>query len=705
MKIRGKHRFCFALALVQCSLWAAACTPQSSEIIFVVQSDMEMPKDIDTLRVEITQAGLTAVAGQNARPVYEFDHEKLGIPGEGRLLLPATIGVVPSEDHPDSPVTARVIGKRGGRTGRERVLNEITTTVPRDRIVTLHLPVQFLCADRIGPQNDCMPGTRCLAGECVPNTIDSTTLPDYNEPEVFGEGECVSVAVCMENALLHQAFTDMNDEGKCKVNLGHPIIDSSPSNIAVLTDYKGMCNSTGCYVALDAENEAGWKILDADQGIIQVAQGICNNELSNIVRGVAEAPVTDKCPQKVLNVPTCGPWSAAGLGDLPSGPIPISRASGQHRPTSIAVANVAYPNAMPARDPEEFIFWGSAGLFAQGASGPIQTAPGAVHSARIEPPTNEMTSAEPTDIVLDPSLLHSDAQMSSRDIVFTANRLYWTSATGDQSKPGQIQWIELNALGGTTGDFMPLSTMAPEGIAAEGDTLMWTDFSTGSIMKAKIGTDGKPVSVNSSWLGQAAASHPYRIAIHNKVACWTNEGTPMAQPGALICCNVDSANPAGDWSEIVGQLETPRALAMGTGQGSIAEVYFATFEKEGTIYRSRISAESMGSPKLVGETAELAIGQAYPNGIALDDKYVYWTNWGDGTVHRLSRSATTSSMSDVLATGQRSPSEIAVLKRSDQEVLVYWLNEGSPLDLSVNDPEGKNKVADGMVMQLAVGAP
>ncbi len=702
MKINSVHRSFLALALLQCSLWASACTPQTGEIVVVVQSDMEMPKDIDTLRIEVSQAGFTTIAENNQQLAHLSEHEHLGEPGLQKIQLPATIGILAPEENPNSPVTVRVVGKRGGANGRQRILNEIVTTVPADRIVTMPLPVQFLCADRIGKQNDCMPGTRCVAGECVPNTIDSTALPDYSEPEVFGEGECVSVAVCMENAVLHQAFADMNDEGKCKVNLGHPIADSSPSNIAVLTDYKGMCNSTGCYVALDADNEAGWKILDADQGIIQVAQGICNNELSNIVRGVAEAPVTNQCPQKALNVPTCGPWSTAGLGDLPSGSFPLSRASGQHRPTSIAVAKVSYPGS---EFTEEFIFWGSAGLFAQGSGGPVQTAPGTVHSARIEPSEDASMSAELNDTVLDPSLLHEESQLSSRDITFAENRLYWTLAAGDQSKPGQIQWVELNESGGTTWDSVSLNTMAPEGIAAEGKTLMWTDFTTGSITKATIGTNGKPDLANASSLDQKATSHPYRIAILNNVACWTNEGTPMLQAGALMCSHVDLANPANDWSEIFTTQDTPRAIAMAAGQGSIAEVYFATFEKEGAIYRSRISTDPMNSQKFVGETVELAIGQAYPNGIALDDKYVYWTNWGDGTVHRLSRGATTSSMPEVLATGQRSPSEIAVLKRSDQEVLVFWLNEGSPLDLSVNDPEGKNKVADGMVMQLVLGAP
>jgi hypothetical protein len=57
------------------------------------QTDMEVPKDIDVVRIEIRSYG---------REIFAEDYPV----GEGKVLLPATLGVVAGED-PTAPVTIR----------------------------------------------------------------------------------------------------------------------------------------------------------------------------------------------------------------------------------------------------------------------------------------------------------------------------------------------------------------------------------------------------------------------------------------------------------------------------------------------------------------------------------------------------------------------------------------------------------------------
>lgn len=670
--------FSYELILISAALLAAACTPQTGEVMLVVQSDMELPKDVDTLRIEVSALGKPAA--------YEYDHQHLGEPSRQTIQLPATIGILPSEDDPSLPITVRVLGKRGGYSGLVRVLNEITTTIPSDRIATLQMPVQFLCMDRIGTSKECQPGTRCVGGACVPSGVDATSLPDYSEPEVFGEGSCLSVAACFDNPTLHEAFIDENDGGKCKVNLGHPIAEDAPSNIAVLTDYKGMCNNFGCFVALDAgRSDAGWKILDANEGIIEVAPGICDAGLRDMVRGIAETKATAECPQKTIELPTCGPWSTAGLGTLPTGNTAVPRGSGLHRPSAVVFGKVSYP-PQDLRPDEEFLYWSSAGLFSKDAMGVLsQVSPGAVHSAQLEPFQPQGTPVSENPILLDPHLIAFENKFTMRDAAFSGGYLYWTAAGSDQTTKGKIQFAEFGGAGATVTPF-DLSTTSPEGIAAANGRLAWTDFNTGDIMLTSIGMKGAPAPAPLPWIDQTPDTHPYRIALDDKYACWTNEGAPAKSNGSVVCSSVAAPLPM----TVKDMLETPRAITI-----SGNDLYFATFGSMGQVFRATRVNGIFETP------VPIASNQSYPNGIAADGTYVYWTNWGDGTVHRMA--ADGSGMPELLAENQHNPGAVAVLRRSDQQTIVAWVNEGSLAELSSGSSQAK--VADGMVMQLVLNSP
>src|SRR3954463_16280151 len=69
------------------------CSKTQGELMLVVQTDMDMPKDIDRIRIEVLSTGI---------PRYTETHENLG--DASSLLLPATLGIVASDSDPTLPV-------------------------------------------------------------------------------------------------------------------------------------------------------------------------------------------------------------------------------------------------------------------------------------------------------------------------------------------------------------------------------------------------------------------------------------------------------------------------------------------------------------------------------------------------------------------------------------------------------------------------
>src|SRR5688572_10635547 len=122
---------CVVLA---CSLGALACEREivrPGQLIVAIDTDMALPQQVDTLHVEVEVNG--TLAHQNTYDV-----------GPKKAMLPATLTLVARGDG-DDPATIRIAGSKLGEQGLEwRTYREATTSVPRDRIATLRMPVQWL---------------------------------------------------------------------------------------------------------------------------------------------------------------------------------------------------------------------------------------------------------------------------------------------------------------------------------------------------------------------------------------------------------------------------------------------------------------------------------------------------------------------------------------------------------------------------------
>lgn len=287
-----------SLPLLVAIFFACSDTPEASgELILAIQTDVALPDSVDRIRIEVSSFGTLQLGND-----YEV--------GASALRIPATLGVLRGKD-PATPVTIRLIAKKGSQT---KMLREIVTTVPDKRIVSLRMPIRWLCDDsaKVGTSGDvtnakCGVGQTCIAGDCHPSDVDSNGLSDYSAGDVFGggtgngDGTCFDVLKCMIDGLPVPV-----DTSSCTI--AKP---ADPTNINValrLSGKDGVCDPSQsvCFVVLDEAPIDGWQDLGSR---LQLPHEVCNRIANGRVQSVV---VSHTCPTKTERDPVCGTWSSAG---------------------------------------------------------------------------------------------------------------------------------------------------------------------------------------------------------------------------------------------------------------------------------------------------------------------------------------------------------------------------------------------------------
>lgn len=591
----------------------------AGELMIVIQTDMSLPKDVDRARIQISAYG-----------EFKFNEEYKQLGSDGSLKLPGTIGVVVGED-PTTPVTMRVIAYQGDTP---RVLREAVSTVPADRLAQLRLPVQWLCDGSAVLEPDgsvtsaCGEGNTCVAGTCVPSGVESSELPDYDEESIFGggtgdgDGSCFDTANCMRGFSIAPLV-----EGSCAASVGGDV------NIAIQTQGDGICGPAGCFIPLDANSEAGWT--RTDESTIKLPQGFCDKLATGEIVGVAAAPVTDACPLKDETLPTCGPWSNTGGETAPPGVTePVALAVGQDHPSGLASNGTT-------------LYWTNRGTF--GASD--STLKGV-----------DIEGGTPANILANLA--------GARDLAIDGATLYFT-LSGIDVNDGKVYSV---VPGATATDLIrdaqgnPLGVPNPEGVAAHGANVFFTTFGEGGIYFANF--DGSSLDGGPSFrrldFGEPL-NYPYRLDFDATYLFWINEGTAATADGAVLSMARDDLafeNGGTPIALATGEL-TPRAMKLDLrGGDNAAALYFTTFSEEGEI--------KFVLPGVEDSATTIATGQSYPNGVTVDDAYVYWTNRGDGTVMRLAKDAAPGTEPTLIAASQTAPGPIVV-----DATNIYWANEGT----------------------------
>ncbi|WP_437970726.1 hypothetical protein WMF04_16175 [Sorangium sp. So ce260] len=638
----------------------ASCGGEKGQLMVVFQTDMSLPKDIDTIRVEATLEGSI---------VYDQTFERLG--GEGSIRLPATLGFLTPDD-PAQPLRVRVIASRGGKDG-VRLLREVLTTVPEGRTATLHMPIQFLCdgsaeveRDEQGNarrdaqgnvlvKNSCPEGQSCVAGSCVPREVDSRDLPEFEVEAVFGGGAGDSDGLCFDTVRCFAASSSAPVDLARFAADPSDCVASAPSgdvNVALLTQGGGICGESACFVPLDAESEAGFRVEEGN--VLRLPPEVCKRaaegKLAGIAIALAEAgpgvgagASAGTCRKKGMDLPTCGPWSASGGGAYtgPDASAPIPVAVAQVHPVSLRVAagGVAWISGTTFDDDGTAL-----------ADGELKTAP----QGGGEPLVLGAGQASPRDLAID----------EARQLAF------WTNAAAGT--------LMVAPLAGGEPRVLLADRKQPEGLSLSGGALTWTELWGGGVFRAALSGEGAEVELGTpedlASPGPEFAS-PYRVVSAGDAVCWTYQGTLGRADGAVAC------RVGGETLTIAAEQLTPREIALDVdAQGNAAAVYWASFEG-GSVFRADLSGEA------AFEHEEIVSDQGQLNGVAVDAEHVYWTRRDEGTVVRMPKGG---GEPEVLASQQTRPGDIAV-----DETTVYWINEGSP------DPEDGAPVKDGAVLKLA----
>src|SRR6186713_477860 len=225
-------------------------------------TDMSIPKDVTHIRVKVKR-------DDEVREERDFF-----VAPDGEFFLPGTIAVIEGSK-PAPVVSVEVVGIRTPNSGpaEARTFSKVTTTIPRERIALLRVPVQWLCDetavdDGTGSYaSSCEPidgeEAACVAGRCEKVEIDSSTLPDFDPRDVFGGGESANdpLARCFDtlDCFDRGEDVDRDDLGDdCTLELDDE--DEGSYNVALrlAEGEAGICHGTGqtdpCYVPLDHDD-------------------------------------------------------------------------------------------------------------------------------------------------------------------------------------------------------------------------------------------------------------------------------------------------------------------------------------------------------------------------------------------------------------------------------------------------------------------
>ena len=181
----------------------------------------------------------------------------------------------------------------------------------------------------------------------------------------------------------------------------------------------------------------------------------------------------------------------------------------------------------------------------------------------------------------------------------------------------------------------------------------------------------------------ASASKPSFLAASPTVLFWANAGNGTLEGASLADGGIERDSDAGGaspsdvalndtavfWTTTNGVYSAPLSGGNGTvaakdAAGAVALAVTAT-----TIYWTNdsgtIHAQAIGG----GTQSQIHSGEAKPTGMAVDDADVYSVDQGTGNVYRAPLDATNDTKTEIIATGQAGPYRIAVDAK-----FVYWTN-------------------------------
>lgn len=278
-------------------------------VMLAISTNMRAPKDVDSVGLRITSNGV---------PIFDDTRQ---VAPTGEVRFPATLAVLAAPD-PRAVVKIRLVAFRGNDA---RILRDVITTVPHDRIALLRLPIQWVSdGSGIGDLQVPLSEVRSACGDadettidgrCASAVVDSSTLPTYSEPEVFGgapastgEGTCFDTRACFGAASVLDVDLDL-----CTVQVPSGVA-AEALNLAIRLPpgSDGEClEDRGCFIPLEGNEASGWTIEGSDDPATPRTVRILGTVCARIREGRAlGVSASTGCTTKAPAVPVCGEASA-----------------------------------------------------------------------------------------------------------------------------------------------------------------------------------------------------------------------------------------------------------------------------------------------------------------------------------------------------------------------------------------------------------
>jgi hypothetical protein len=283
--------------------------PPKGEIVVVLSSDMSPPRDFDVVHVRVTELD---AAGNDGREILDSDYS---FPSS--VTLPATGGIIAGDD-PAVRVHVQVVARQ---LGKARVLREVRTAIPQDRIAALPVTIQWLCAgdDYVvdspqGVTSKCPKDQTCIAGSCKSMDVDPATLGTFDPSALggaSGNDTCFDTASCFAGDGV-RVVTPSSD---CTIEATPPF-DHFNVALELPPDGPGVCTSSVCLVPLDEDPISGWT---RDGNSVRLPAEVC--------RRMSTVLVSSRCASKIAYEPPCGTASGTHASD-PNGVGPIPTPDG-----------------------------------------------------------------------------------------------------------------------------------------------------------------------------------------------------------------------------------------------------------------------------------------------------------------------------------------------------------------------------------------
>jgi len=293
-----------------CVLAASGCTVDNrpaGSLVVALESDLEIPKDIDEVRLEWSQDG-------RSPETQSF------VLGEGHRLMPVERNVVyPGNER---PLLIRAVALS---QGEPRIERSAITPIPPNWTGYLRLPLSFLCHGQVteSGESSCGAGETCKRGTCESAVLELDEIERYgdstdvNPVRVAADGGmpgsttggadapldaddgCFDVATCMTST-----FSVEVELESCAFTLP-PEVPDERVNVALRLPLgrPGICVNGSCFVVLDRGVE-GYEI---SNGRVLLPQAVC----AQIRDGAAlEVALGLSCYTKTARNPACGAWNS-----------------------------------------------------------------------------------------------------------------------------------------------------------------------------------------------------------------------------------------------------------------------------------------------------------------------------------------------------------------------------------------------------------